>query len=100
MEFRLQFVFYNSSIPGRLSHLDPLKPGLFGRKQYELDSPNMGGHFPHHPAPAITFPQGARKWAVVRKDNWFPLPCLSPKRSQNIPSPQRNQQPQTCLHRC
>ncbi|GBM92886.1 hypothetical protein AVEN_205216-1 [Araneus ventricosus] len=31
--------------------------------------PNPGVHLPHHPTPAIIFPQGARKWAVVGKDN-------------------------------
>ncbi|GBN29315.1 hypothetical protein AVEN_167141-1, partial [Araneus ventricosus] len=24
----------------------PLKPGDFGRKRHELDSPNLGGHLP------------------------------------------------------
>ncbi|GBN11299.1 hypothetical protein AVEN_151131-1, partial [Araneus ventricosus] len=28
--------------------LAPLKPGVFGRKRHELDSPNLGGHLPHH----------------------------------------------------
>ncbi|GBM17634.1 hypothetical protein AVEN_200881-1 [Araneus ventricosus] len=27
----------------------PLKPGVLGRKRHELDSPNLGGHLPHHP---------------------------------------------------
>ncbi|GBN43614.1 hypothetical protein AVEN_255315-1, partial [Araneus ventricosus] len=28
----------------------PFKPGVLGRKRHELDSPNLGGHFPHNPA--------------------------------------------------
>ncbi|GBO44728.1 hypothetical protein AVEN_2093-1 [Araneus ventricosus] len=79
---------------------DTLNPEGFGRKRHELDTPNLGGHSHHHPAPAITFPSGARKWAVVDKNNWFHLPHLSPKRSQNVTSPQRNQPPQTGLSRC
>ncbi|GBN10762.1 hypothetical protein AVEN_135955-1 [Araneus ventricosus] len=39
--------------------------------------------------PAITFPYGARKWAVIGKDNWTLLPRLSPKLSQNLTSPQK-----------
>ncbi|GBO34163.1 hypothetical protein AVEN_20986-1 [Araneus ventricosus] len=50
----------------------PLKPGLFGRKRYELDSPNLDGHLPHHPNPCYSLHLGARKWAVVGKDNWTP----------------------------
>ncbi|GBM78520.1 hypothetical protein AVEN_260447-1 [Araneus ventricosus] len=44
-----------SLIPRGLFLQAPLKPGVFGRKRHELDSPNMGGYLPHHPAPAITF---------------------------------------------
>ncbi|GBL53352.1 hypothetical protein AVEN_201932-1, partial [Araneus ventricosus] len=80
--------------------LAPIKPGGFGRKRHEFDSPNLGSHFPQNPAPAITFPSSTRKWAVVGKNNWFPLPHLSSKRSKNITSPQRSQPPQTALHRC
>ncbi|GBN03254.1 hypothetical protein AVEN_65-1 [Araneus ventricosus] len=31
----------------------PLKPEVLGRIRHELDSPNMGGHLPHNPTPAI-----------------------------------------------
>ncbi|GBM01528.1 hypothetical protein AVEN_209331-1 [Araneus ventricosus] len=34
----------------------PLKPALFGRKQHELDSPNLGGHSPQHPTPFYSHP--------------------------------------------
>ncbi|GBN75939.1 hypothetical protein AVEN_255327-1 [Araneus ventricosus] len=33
-----------------------LKPELFGKMQHELDSPNMGGHLPHHPKPCYNLP--------------------------------------------
>ncbi|GBM96134.1 hypothetical protein AVEN_153259-1 [Araneus ventricosus] len=33
--------------------LDPLKPRLLGRIPHELDSPNLGGHLPHHPISVI-----------------------------------------------
>ncbi|GBM07584.1 hypothetical protein AVEN_230022-1 [Araneus ventricosus] len=71
-------------MPRLLCLLSPLKPVLSGRKRHELDSPNLGGHLP--PPPAITFSEGARKWAVVDKDNWTSLPRLSPKQSQNLTS--------------
>ncbi|GBN14576.1 hypothetical protein AVEN_73594-1 [Araneus ventricosus] len=48
-----------------------LTPDYFGRIRYELDSPKLWGHLPP-PPPAVTFPLGARKWAVVAKDNWTP----------------------------
>ncbi|GBN36077.1 hypothetical protein AVEN_170148-1, partial [Araneus ventricosus] len=48
----------------------PLKPALFGRIRHELNSPNLRGHLPQHPTPAINSPLGAQKWAVVGKDNW------------------------------
>ncbi|GBN72327.1 hypothetical protein AVEN_207289-1 [Araneus ventricosus] len=66
----------------------PLKPRL-GRKRHELDSPSLDGHLPYHPTPTITFPSDARKWNVVGKDNWEPLPSLSNKRSQDLTSPQK-----------
>ncbi|GBN35586.1 hypothetical protein AVEN_183899-1 [Araneus ventricosus] len=74
--------------PGDLFLVAPLKPGTFGRKRHELESPNLGGHLPPS-TPAITFPSGARKWDAVCKGIWIPLPQLSPKRSQNLISPQK-----------
>ncbi|GBM92807.1 hypothetical protein AVEN_182698-1 [Araneus ventricosus] len=43
----------------------------------------------YNPTPAITFPEDARKWAAVCKDNWTSLPRLSPKRPQNLTSPEK-----------
>ncbi|GBM70394.1 hypothetical protein AVEN_12220-1 [Araneus ventricosus] len=42
----------NAVLPGLSSALEeaPLKRGLFGRKRQELDSPNLGGHFPTTPS--------------------------------------------------
>ncbi|GBO14514.1 hypothetical protein AVEN_88529-1 [Araneus ventricosus] len=34
----------------------PLKPGPFGRKRHELDSPNLGGHLPPHLTPSYKLP--------------------------------------------
>ncbi|GBL63058.1 hypothetical protein AVEN_164685-1 [Araneus ventricosus] len=34
----------------------PLTPWLFGRMRNELESPNLSGHLPHNPTPAITVP--------------------------------------------
>ncbi|GBN05697.1 hypothetical protein AVEN_95472-1, partial [Araneus ventricosus] len=34
----------------------PLKPGLFGRIQHELDSPNLGGYLPHQPTSCCNLP--------------------------------------------
>ncbi|GBO01550.1 hypothetical protein AVEN_217264-1 [Araneus ventricosus] len=42
-------------VRGDIFLLAPLKPGNLERKRHELDSPNMGGHLPHTPLPAITF---------------------------------------------
>ncbi|GBN97087.1 hypothetical protein AVEN_160978-1 [Araneus ventricosus] len=32
----------------RLKFTSSFKTGKFGRKRHELDSPNLGGHLPHH----------------------------------------------------
>ncbi|GBO11698.1 hypothetical protein AVEN_97398-1, partial [Araneus ventricosus] len=50
----------------------PLKPGDFGRKRHDLDSPNLGDHLPHHPIPCYNLLKGAGKWPVVGKENWIP----------------------------
>ncbi|GBO26801.1 hypothetical protein AVEN_214025-1 [Araneus ventricosus] len=44
--------------------------------------------------------EGSQKWAEVDKDNWTPLPLLSPKRTQKLISPQKKPTPETGLHRC
>ncbi|GBN11250.1 hypothetical protein AVEN_62484-1 [Araneus ventricosus] len=47
---------------------------FFGRIRHELNSPVLDGQFTSPPQPpALTFPKGARKWAVVGKDNWTAL---------------------------
>ncbi|GBM04224.1 hypothetical protein AVEN_41037-1 [Araneus ventricosus] len=80
--------------------LSPLKPDLFGRIRNELDSPNVVGHLPSTPSPAITFPQGARKWAVVGKDNWKPYRAYLLSDLRTLPPLRRNQPPQTGLCHC
>ncbi|GBM53399.1 hypothetical protein AVEN_103787-1 [Araneus ventricosus] len=82
-----EYIFRIKQIKDEPSSTAPLKPELFGRKRHEMDSPNLGGHFPH--TPCYNFRQGTRKWAAVGKGNWIPLPRLSPKRSQNLTSPQK-----------
>ncbi|GBL72086.1 hypothetical protein AVEN_115096-1 [Araneus ventricosus] len=47
---------FNSLIPRRLFLVASLKPELFGRMRYEMDSPNLGGHLPQPPSHAVTFP--------------------------------------------
>ncbi|GBM79659.1 hypothetical protein AVEN_58435-1 [Araneus ventricosus] len=61
----------------RLFLLAPLKPAVLGRKQYELESSNLGGHLLHHSPPAITFPQGTEKWALLGVENWPPAALIS-----------------------
>ncbi|GBM63001.1 hypothetical protein AVEN_12280-1 [Araneus ventricosus] len=50
----------------------PLKQRVLGRKRHELDSPNLGGYLPHHPAPSYNLPLRHTEMAVVGKDNWTP----------------------------
>ncbi|GBL75997.1 hypothetical protein AVEN_234312-1 [Araneus ventricosus] len=77
----------------------PLKPGVFGRKRHELDSPNLGGHLPHHPTSCYNLPLRRSEMAVVGKGNWtYSAYLLSDVRTS---SPlKRSQPPQTGLHRC
>ncbi|GBM64417.1 hypothetical protein AVEN_78799-1 [Araneus ventricosus] len=76
------------------------KPGLFGKKRHELDSPNLDGHFPHNSTLVINFPCGVRKWTVVGKDNWtlYRAYLLSDVRTSH--PLKRRQPPQTGLRRC
>ncbi|GBL92421.1 hypothetical protein AVEN_8113-1 [Araneus ventricosus] len=68
-----------------------LKPGDFGSKRHELDSPNLGGHLLHHPIPCYNLPKGVGKWPVVGKENWIPyrayllsdLRTSSPSKEEN-----------------
>ncbi|GBM67375.1 hypothetical protein AVEN_169604-1 [Araneus ventricosus] len=41
---------------GDIFLLAPLKPGDLWRKRHELDSPNQGGHLPHHPTSCYNLP--------------------------------------------
>ncbi|GBO21015.1 hypothetical protein AVEN_110004-1 [Araneus ventricosus] len=78
----------------------PLKPGLFWRIRHELDSPNFGGHLPHQPTPAVAFPYGALKWAVVGKDNWTPFRAYLLRDLRTSSALRRSEPPQTGLRRC
>ncbi|GBN66433.1 hypothetical protein AVEN_39274-1, partial [Araneus ventricosus] len=80
----------------------PLKPGPFGRKRHQLNSPNLRGHLHHNPNHAITFPYGARKWAAVSEDNWIPSTAYPHLLSDLRTSPplKRSQPPQTSHLRC
>ncbi|GBM77956.1 hypothetical protein AVEN_169888-1 [Araneus ventricosus] len=71
----------------------PLKPGLFKRKLHELDSPNLGGHFPHLPTPALASLKAHGNGLCLTR---IIGPRLSPKR----PLLKRRQPPQTSLRRC
>ncbi|GBM43572.1 hypothetical protein AVEN_271166-1, partial [Araneus ventricosus] len=63
----------------------PFNLKTFWKLWNELDSPNW---VTFTPAPAITFPLDARKWAVRGKENWSP--CLSYLRSYLRTSPPLN----------
>ncbi|GBM55875.1 hypothetical protein AVEN_2572-1 [Araneus ventricosus] len=78
----------------------PLKPRSFGKKRHELDSPTLDGLLPHHPSPAITFLQSARKWAVVGKDNWTTYRAYLLSDLRTSPPLKRSQPPQIDLLRC
>ncbi|GBN70254.1 hypothetical protein AVEN_176534-1, partial [Araneus ventricosus] len=69
--------------------LASLKPGVFGRKLYELDSSNLGGHLPYHPIPCYNFPFRRREMGYDWQGQLDPLPRFSPKRSQNLTSSQK-----------
>ncbi|GBM69367.1 hypothetical protein AVEN_272185-1 [Araneus ventricosus] len=67
------------------------KTGSFWEERRELESPNLGALFPHHITPAITFPQGSRKWVVVGKDNWTPCGAYFLSDLRNSPPFKRRQ---------
>ncbi|GBM35713.1 hypothetical protein AVEN_58398-1 [Araneus ventricosus] len=79
----------NSLIPRRLFLLAPLKTKVLEENDVNWTLPTWVVIFPTASPPDISFPQGARKWAVVGKDNWTPLPRSTPKQSQNLTSPQK-----------
>ncbi|GBL84623.1 hypothetical protein AVEN_191084-1 [Araneus ventricosus] len=55
------------NLGGHLPHHPTPSAIIFPLGAGKWDSPNLGGHLPHHPtSPEITFPLGARKWAVAR----------------------------------
>ncbi|GBN89883.1 hypothetical protein AVEN_135849-1, partial [Araneus ventricosus] len=66
----------------------PLKPGLFGRMRHELDSSNMGGHFPHHPSYNLLF-----KLTELGKDEWTPYPADHLNDFRTLPPLQRSETP-------
>ncbi|GBM46389.1 hypothetical protein AVEN_73866-1 [Araneus ventricosus] len=72
--------------------LAPLKPEVLGRKRYELDSTNMGGH---SPPPSITFPLRRTEWVEVCKDNWTPYRVYLLSDLRTSPPLKRSQPPQT-----
>ncbi|GBO29875.1 hypothetical protein AVEN_56735-1, partial [Araneus ventricosus] len=78
----------------------PLKPGLFGRKRHELDSPNLGGHLPRHPTPWYNLSLRCTEMGCGAQGELDPLSRLSPKRSEDSPPLKRGQPPQTSLLRC
>ncbi|GBN05104.1 hypothetical protein AVEN_125479-1 [Araneus ventricosus] len=63
--------FLNSLIPMRLFSSTPFKTGAFWEDTTLIGLAQPEWSFNHAPS-AITFPQGARKWAVAGKDNWTP----------------------------
>ncbi|GBM53018.1 hypothetical protein AVEN_265975-1 [Araneus ventricosus] len=69
--------------------LTPLKPGLFGRKRHELDSPNLGGHFLLH-SPFYNLPLRRTEMCCGGQGQLDPLPRSSPKRSRNLLSKEAN----------
>ncbi|GBM42085.1 hypothetical protein AVEN_158246-1 [Araneus ventricosus] len=82
---------HKHSIDGILSkkRAFPLKPGLFGRKRHELDSPNLGGHLPDHTL---------LKPSLKAHGNGLCLAKISDLRTS---SPLKRSQPsQTSLRRC
>ncbi|GBM23456.1 hypothetical protein AVEN_181572-1 [Araneus ventricosus] len=63
-----------------------LKPGPFGRKRHELDSPKLGGRLPHHLtliSPSVKAHGNELQFSRI----FGPPTRLSPKRSQNLTSP-------------
>ncbi|GBO06979.1 hypothetical protein AVEN_110739-1 [Araneus ventricosus] len=53
-----------------------------------------------YPTPAVIFPYGTRKWAVVGEDNWTPYRAYLLGHLRTSPSLKKSQPPQTGLHRC
>ncbi|GBO08299.1 hypothetical protein AVEN_171613-1 [Araneus ventricosus] len=85
----MTFLYVKALIPRRfILLLTPLKPGLFGRKRHEVGSPKMGGHF-FHPNPFYNLPLKRKEMGCGSQGYLDPLPRLSPKRSQNLTSPQK-----------
>ncbi|GBM90868.1 hypothetical protein AVEN_128319-1 [Araneus ventricosus] len=78
----------------------PLKLGVSGRKQHELDSPTLGGHLPHHLTLCYSFPEDTRKWTAVGEDNWASYHAYLLRGLRTSPPLKRRQPPQTGLRRC
>ncbi|GBL65274.1 hypothetical protein AVEN_157428-1, partial [Araneus ventricosus] len=75
----------------------PRKPGLFGRKRHELESPNLGSHFPHHPNLYYKM-DGNGLWLAKIIGSLYRAYLLSDLRTS--PHLKRSQPPQTGLRRC
>ncbi|GBN60928.1 hypothetical protein AVEN_142739-1 [Araneus ventricosus] len=77
----------------------PLKPDLLGRIRHELNSPNLGGHLPHHPTPAVAYIM------ALGNELWWARIIGPPHRAyilsdlRNSPPLKRSQPPQTDLRR-
>ncbi|GBM20152.1 hypothetical protein AVEN_274042-1, partial [Araneus ventricosus] len=78
----------------------PLKPGASGRKRHELDSPNLGGHLPHHHTSCYNHPLRCREMSVVGKDNQTLYLAYLLSDLRTSPPLKRRQPPQTSLSRC
>ncbi|GBO14260.1 hypothetical protein AVEN_135367-1 [Araneus ventricosus] len=75
----------------------PLKPGVFVRKQFELDSPNLGGHLTHHPTHCYNLPLSVRKWVVVGEQTLTPYRAYLLSDLRTSPPLKRRQPPQTAF---
>ncbi|GBM07595.1 hypothetical protein AVEN_191667-1, partial [Araneus ventricosus] len=74
------------------------KTGSFGGNRRELDSPNVGGHFTHHPSLCYNLSLRRTEIGCVCKDNMTPYGAYLLS-DPHFPSKERKT-PQTGLRRC
>ncbi|GBM87654.1 hypothetical protein AVEN_218010-1 [Araneus ventricosus] len=94
----LSLILINSLIPRRRCSSSSFTTGAFCEEATWIELSQHGWSFT--PLPAITFPSGKRKWAVVGKDNWILFRTYLLSDFRTSPPHKRSQPSQTGPLRC
>ncbi|GBO44079.1 hypothetical protein AVEN_38337-1 [Araneus ventricosus] len=85
---------------GRWFYENPFKPGLFGRRRHELDSPNLGGQLHYHSIPCYNLLLRRTEMGWLARMIGAPYRAYLRSDLRISPPLTRRQPPQTSFRRC